>query len=343
MPKSSMMALESDFPGLDLNDIGFMQSADLVKQKNALSYFVNQPVSMFRTYSISLTQVNQWNFGSAHLLSGGLLSLYLEFLNQWAIATSLSYTSQALDTRILRGGFAMLVPAVWGGSLYLKTDPSERIFFELNTSLSSSGCHSAQHYYVQPGLSVTPFNTLRISVGVNYSSNIDHLQYIDTKAFNAESRYILGKIDQHTVGATFRIDYNITPELSIQYYGSPFASVGSYSEFKTVSNPRAADYADRFTLINPVLRNNNYEISENGGSHIDYTFGNPDFTFCQFRSNLVFRWEYRPGSHIYLVWSQEKTRYLMPGGASVSEALSDLEDVYPDNIFLVKCSYWFSL
>ncbi len=313
-------------PGLDLNDIGFMQSADIVKQENAISYFVNQPVSIFRTYSIGVTQFNHWDFGMTHLFSGGRVAIYLEFLNKWAISANSGYTSQALDTRLLRGGFAVLVPAVWNSSLYIKTDPSERVFFDITAGVSSSGSHSAHNQYVQPGLSVTPFNTVRISIGLNYSSNTDNLQYVDTESTNAESRYILGKINQHTLGATFRIDYNITPELSIQYYGSPFATVGNYSEFKTVTNPRAAEYADRFSFINP-----------------DPVVRNPDFSFSQFRSNLVFRWEYRPGSQLYFVWSQERTDYLMPGGDSVSEVLSGLRKVHPDNIFLVKCSYWFTL
>jgi hypothetical protein len=330
-------------PGLDLNDIGFMQRADIISQENEISYFVNQPVSIFRTYSLNLEQFNNWDFGLTHLSSGAHVEVHLEFLNNWAMSANCGYTAQALDTRLLRGGHAMLVPAVWDGSLYVRTDPSERVFFGLTASASRSGSHSAHDYYVEPDVSVTPFNTLRVSVGLNYSSNTDNLQYVGTKVFNDDTRYILGKINQHTLGATFRIDFNITPELSIQYYGSPFASVGTYSEFKAVRNPGAAEYADRFSSINPVLRNNNYEMSESSSGQIDYSFWNPDFTFCQFRSNLVFRWEYRPGSHLYLVWAQEKTAYLTPGGGSVSEALGNLQDLYPKNILLAKCSYWFSL
>jgi hypothetical protein len=330
-------------PGLDLNDIGYMQSADNIEQENSLSYFVNQPESIFRTYSIGLNQFNDWDFGMNHLFSGGRLNIYLEFLNKWAISTSISYRSQTLDTRILRGGYAMLVPASWSNNFYIRTDPSEKIFFDISTNLSLSNNQSSRYFGIQPGISVMPINTLRISMSVNYSSNIDNLQYIDTKSINNEKRYLLGKINQHTLGATFRIDYNINPELSIQYYGSPFASVGKYSEFKTVTNPRSAEYSNRYTMVYPMLNENNYEVSEKNNSLIDYTFWNPDFNFFQFRSNLVIRWEYRPGSQIYLVWSQDRTNYVMPGSNSVSEALSNLKNVYPNNIFLIKFNYWFSI
>ena len=330
-------------PGLDLNDIGFMQTTDMIEQENAVSYFVNQPVSIFRTYSVSFSQFNNWDYGMNYLNSGGRLGLYLEFLNKWAISTSVNFTSEALDTHILRGGYAMLVPAVWSHSFYVRTDPSEKIYFDMSTNVSMAKNQSLRYFSIQPGISVIPINTLKISMSINSSSNIDHLQYIDTKSVNNGQRYVLGTIDQHTLGATFRIDYNITPELSIQYYGSPFATVGKYSEFKSVTNPKAAEYSSRYTILNPVLKDGSYEISENNNSVIDYTFGNPDFNFSQFRSNLVFRWEYRPGSQIYFVWAQDRTQYSMPGNNSVYDAAGDLQAVYPNNIFLIKFNYWFSI
>ncbi|MCX6120823.1 MAG: DUF5916 domain-containing protein [Ignavibacteriales bacterium] len=330
-------------PGLDLNDMGYMQTTDIVEQENAISYFVNQPVSIFRTYSIGLEQFNNWDYGMNHLYSGGKLSIYLEFLNNWAISTSANFTGQALDTHILRGGSAMLVPAIWSHSFYVRTDPSEKIFFDFTTNASLSNNKSSQYILIQPGISVMPINTLKITMSVNYSDNLNNLQYIDTKSVNGDKKYILGKIKQQTIGATFRIDYNITTELSIQYYGSPFATVGKYSDFKSVTNPKAAEYNDRYSILNPVFNGNNYEISENNIAQVNYSFGNPDFNFSQLRSNLVLRWEYRPGSQIYFVWSQDRTNYIMPGNTSVYNAVGDLGNVYPNNIFLIKINYWFSI
>ena len=330
-------------PGLDLNDIGYMPTADILNQRTSLSYFINQPILIFRTYSIGISQINNWDFGMHYLSSGGELSLYLEFLNKWALSTAVDYTSQALDTRILRGGYAMLVPAVWSNGLYIRTDPSEKIFFDINASFSASENQSSRYYYVQPEISVMPVNILKVSMSVNYSENYNNLQYVDTRSVQNGIRYILGKINQQTLGATFRIDYNITPELSIQYYGSPFATVGKYSEFKSVTNPKAAKYSDRYLNLNPLFNGDSCEVSENNNPVIDYKFANPDFNFSQFRSNLVFRWEYRPGSQIYIVWSQDRTNYIMPGNSSVYNAAGDLRDVYPNNIFLIKFNYWFSI
>lgn len=330
-------------PGLDFNDIGYMATSDIFNQTSSLSYFIVKPVSIFRTYNIGISQTNNWNFELQHLSSGGNLNLNLGFINKWNINTSVSYTSQAMDTRILRGGNAMLVPAIWVNSFYVGTDPSKKVIFNFSSNLSAAEDQSSRYYSVGPGLSMMPLNTLKISLGLNYSYNMDNLQYVDAKPVNSESRYILGKINQHTLSGTFRIDYNMTPKLSIQYYGSPFASVGKYSKFKVVTNPKEADYKNRFVLLSPVLKENSYEISENNNSKIDYTFGNPDFNFYQFRSNLVLRWEYRPGSQIYFAWSQDRTNYTSPGNNSVYDALGNIKKLFPNSIFMIKLNYWFSI
>ena len=328
-------------PGLDLNDLGFMQTADIMKLSNSISYFVNQPVSIFRTYSIGLNETSNWDFGMRYLLTVLTTNIYLEYLNKWALSTSLSYSPEALDTRLLRGGYAMLVPRTWSVNTYARTDPSERIYFECTYNVSVSA-HQSNHYsYIQPGMSVMPLTTLRVAVSVNYTSNVDNLQYVDTRAVNNNQQYILARITQHSLGATLRIDYNLTPELSLQYYGSPFASVGRYSLFKTVSNPRASDYSDRFSMLNPMQKGNTYEVYGDNG--LEYSFVNPDFAFGQFRSNLVFRWEYLPGSQIYLVWSHERTANDQPGNDSADAAIHNLQNISPTNLFLLKLSYWFSI
>jgi len=328
-------------PGLDLNDMGFMQMADVIKQKNSVYYFVIKPVSIFRTYNTTFSETNNWDFGMRYLSSNATINAYLEFLNKWAVNTSVSYTTPSLDTRILRGGSAMMLPNVWDENLYVRTDPSAKLCFELSTELTNSGSGSTRYYSVQPSLKFTPINTLKLSASFNYSVNTNDLQYITTFNNKNEQKYILGKIEQQTLGFTFRVDYNITPELSIQYYGSPFATVGKYSDFKRVTNPKASNYTDRFSGLTSILNvNNAYEVSDN---NITYNFGNPDFSFSQFRSNLVFRWEYRPGSQFYLVWSQDRTAFTQPGSQNLNDGMSNIKGIFPNNILLAKFNYWFSI
>jgi hypothetical protein len=226
----------------------------------------------------------------------------------------------------------------------IMTDPSKKLMFLFSYGYESSGNNSASSFELNPSISIRPFNSLRIRVTADYQKNQDRLQYITTTDYLSEKRYILGTIDQTTLGLTFRADLNLTPEFSIQYYGSPFVSRGSFSEFKRITDPQAKDYESRFTLFDePISDGNVYALDENGDDIADYYIGKPDFNFHQYRSNLVAKWEYRLGSFIYLVWSSERTGRSNLSGASIGDSYRQMMDVFPGNVFLIKLSYWFSL
>ena len=331
-------------PGLDLNDIGYLQTADLIRQKNALSYFVNKPVTIFRTYTVGIEQGNNWDFSGQYLSSDVTFTVLADFLNKWGITSKLLYKNQSLDNRILRGGDAMLVPSNWIETFALKSDQSKKVTFNLQTIASYSRKNSYRYNDYMAGISVRPVDILMFSVNADYSRKMDKFQYVDTKEYNSKKQYILGQINQETLGLTFRVDYNITPEISIQYYGSPFATVGNYKDFKVITNARDNDFNNRFRLIQkPVLVSGEYLVDEDNNSVQDYFFKKPDFNFNQFRSNFVFRWEYRPGSQIYLVWSNERTDWLSPGNEPLHSFPGRLAKTSPNNIFLIKFNYWFSI
>jgi hypothetical protein len=331
-------------PGFDLNDIGYMQIADQIRERNNISYFVNKPVSVFRTYSVGLFQENYWNFGGDHLTSGAGLNVYLEFLNKWAVSPSVNYYISGPDTRLLRGGPAMITPGYWSGAFYIRTDGSRKLYFFMNNTLAKANNNRQTSYSVEPGITVQPFSPLRLSLNFNYAANIDQLQYVDTKEVSSSYRYILGKVDQETLGFTFKVDFIITPDISLQYYGSPFASVGKFTDFKNVTNPKDEEYSNRYEMISDItLDGEYYQVDENSDNLTDYKFKNPDFNFYQFRSNLVFRWEYRPGSQLYFVWSNDKTEYLNPGSYEINNMAERISGAPPNNIFLIKLNYWFSL
>ncbi|HUR66114.1 MAG TPA: hypothetical protein VMZ03_07155, partial [Chitinophagaceae bacterium] len=145
---------------------------------------------------------------------------------------------------------------------------------------------------------------------------------------------------------TARLNFSVTPDLTLQYYGQPFITRPLYSKFAYVSNPVAKEFNDRFHVYSPneiSFNNGVYSIDENHDAITDYTFGKPDFNFVQFRSNLVARWEYRRGSELYLVWSQGNTPDAYDDLASpVFNSLFD--NAFADqgrNIFLVKWTYRF--
>ena len=331
-------------PGLELNDLGYMNTADAINQETEVSYFVNKPVSIFRTYNINLEQFNRWNYNGTYLGSGSHLAFKSEFKNQWQLDANLIFNSAAMDTKILRGGNDMMMPYSLFSFGGLHTDYSKKIVIGLDYTYEYRGNNSAMSYELKPGITFRPFRTFKIGVTGDYINNTDDLQYVATTDYISEKRYILGTIDQNTVGLTLRMDLNITPEFSIQYYGSPFISRGSYSEFKYVTNAVADVYNDRFTIYdNVVLSDGNYLLDENNDMIPDYTIADPDFNFHEFRSNFVAKWEYRLGSTIYLVWSSEKTGYTGDSQSTIKESYKELRSIFPNNIFLIKFNYWFSL
>lgn len=331
-------------PGLELNDLGYMRYSDVVNQVNELSYFVTQPVSIFRTYSVSLMQHNNWNFDGDYLGSGFLFNFSPEFRNRWGFHTNVVYLTPSLDTHILRGGYAMKMPSEFRLFGNFSTDGSKDLSFGINYEIEQAGNNAADSYEIGSSINARITDSFHTRLSASYSNNHDKLQYVTTVPLTPENRYILGTIEQETVNLTLRVDYIITPDLSIRFYGSPFVSRGRYSDFKYASHPQASDYDDRFTLYsNPQLSDGQYQLDEDGNGSSDTFIADPDFSFRQFRSNLVLKWEFRPGSDLYLVWSSDRTGLTPDADRDLGHSMKKLWDVVPDNIFLVKFNYWISL
>jgi hypothetical protein len=201
---------------------------------------------------------------------------------------------------------------------------------------------SGHEYYGE--INYRPSNSISISVDPDYGIQNSELQYISTSTSNGNPVYLFGKLHQTTLSFTFRINYTINPELSIEYYGQPFVSAGKYSAFKKITVPDADKFKNRFYEFTPAEltydpSGSTYNVNDGG----IYSFGNPDFNFRQFRSNLVVRWEYLPGSTLYLVWSQGRTSSDSNGMFSYGTDMKDLFRSTPQNVFLIKFSYWFAL
>jgi hypothetical protein len=329
-------------PGLELNDLGYMQTTDLLSQVNNISYFVNQPVSIFRTYTIGLEEFNQFNFHGDYLASGAHLSYSATFTNMWTFMTNLILVNQSTDPRILRGGNSMKVPGEIMTFGTIVGDNSKIIYPDFNYQFDFGAENYLRMSQIAPGLTIRPINTLKFNMSVNYSTNRNDLQYVTN--LPAENRYILGQVDQKTLGIIIRLDYHITPELSIQYYGNPFVSTGKYSNFKYITNSMASDYHSRFNTYNQPLDPGSKILSlDDNINNIHDQIDNPNFNFHQFRSNLVAKWEFRPGSLLYLVWSSDRTEPADPTNFNLGNSMRQLGKVFPNNIFLIKFSYWFAL
>jgi len=192
-------------------------------------------------------------------------------------------------------------------------------------------------------LSYKPIGNLLLSLLPEFEKRNSELQYISQEKFDEESRYIFGSIDQQTLNMSIRVDLILSPQMTIQFWGQPFIASGKYKEFKHITDPKADNYRDRFRLYEPSEINYSadeelYYIQE-AASGLNYAFENPDFNVKEFLSNLVFRWEYRPGSFIYLVWTQTREGFDPNGDFHFRSDFLDMWDLHPRNTILLKFSY----
>jgi hypothetical protein len=331
-------------PGFDLNDAGYLRQADLIVNQTFVNWTESTPKGIFRSYSFGAAYERHWDFGGLLTGAGGEFNASAEFKNKWRLSAGLDTGSQ-VDTRALRGGPALRLGGYRELSLSGGSDSSRRTIVSATVKQRASNEGGTDGWQVQGSLNVRPSNRLLLSAIGSYTKASDNLQYVSTVSAGYDARWLLGRIEQEQWNLTFRANLTVTPELTLQYYGSPFIATGRYGEFKKATTPLANAYGDRFHLFTgPEIGYSSfdqaYHVAEAGGR--SYSFANPDFSFREFRSNLVARWEYKPGSQLYVVWSQGRT-----GAASARTAFNqnwdELWRVRPDNVFLVKMSYWFSM
>ncbi len=333
-------------PGLELNDMGYLRRADQIVHFLWIGYQWWTPVSIFRTFNFNVNQWNVWDFSFEKLNTGGNINGWVQFTNLWSVGGGIGLEREGISTTELRGGPSMRLPG-WVNVWYrLSTDNRKRLYANFGGNIGFGIGHPSFRKGYRLRMTWRPTSYLQIQLRPFYSYNRDDLQYITTVYTGDRPRYLFGRIEQNTLGMVLRFNLSLTPNLSIQYYGQPFVSAGKYTHLKRITHPRALSYRDRFRQFSDKElfydgKQNVYRVDENQDGKADYAFWNPDFNFRQFRSNLVIRWEYVPGSILYLVWSQDRTGFLPTGTFSTADDFQGLFQVYPDNIFLVKISYWF--
>ena len=332
-------------PGLEFNDIGYMRYSDVIHQGNWIGYYLRNPFWIFNNFYLNTNYWMYFNFSGKLLSRNYNTNFNSQFKNKWRINGQFNRQSENISTTMLRGGPSIIMPGSQSFNLNLGTDYSKKLSFFVGNYHGSGDAKSSRAHEYYGEINYRPTNSLSISIDPDYGIQQQDLQYVTTAGTKDNPAYIFGKLDQRTFGITFRINYTINPELSIEYYGQPFISAGKYTDFKNIIQPDAGKFRDRFHTFGPDeitfnQETNSYTIND-GIS--DASVSNPDFNFRQFRSNLVIRWEYLPGSTLYLVWSQGRTSSDTNGLFSYGNDLKDLFRITPRNIFLVKFSYWFAL
>ena len=332
-------------PGLEINDIGYTPEVDEILQIVWMGYRWYEPVSIFRSAGLNLNQWTAYDFGGTLTNVGGNINGNTQFTNFWRGFGSLNWDATGLSHNVLRGGPAMKLPGSTGFHMGVFSNPQKKFTYGADGGAfwsNDKGFSSRKSAEVEFGY--RPFETLQMEISPAYSVSDNRLQYVTQRAYNGDTRYIMSKIDRKTVVMSFRLNYNITPDLTIQFWGQPFIATGEYSEFKYVTDSKADDVNNRFRIyddnqISYQTENNTYLIDDNKDGTTDYGFDNPNFNVKEFLSNLVMRWEYKPGSTVYLVWTQSRSGFENIGRFDFNQDIKHLFDQHPNNVFLVKFSY----
>jgi hypothetical protein len=342
-------------PGFETNDLGYLREADQILSVVVAGYSQWEPKWIYRNYNINGDVYMVNNFGGNLVGKGFEWNASTELKNYWSVWTGGNLSGSSLSTGTLRGGPMMKLPGSTNVRIGFSTDYRKKLTFSVSVNGSKGWEKDSRNLYTGVDISYKPTNYVSFTVSPSYSKSFSELQYVTNLTYNNTERYIFGSIDRNTISASLRINLNLSPNLTFQYWGQPFVASGSYYDYKYILNPMADRYSDRFHTYSSdqvTVGTDNYLIDENMDGTDDYTIGKSDFNYKAFLSNLVIRWEYSPGSSVYLVWSQTRSGYDPSGNMDYFNDMGDLfnrklfrvNDSYDlKNVFLIKFSYRFGL
>ena len=314
--------------GFDVNDVGFLRQADQQQWTTWARLDWRTPNKIFQQLGWNFNNWEYWTMSGLPTERAFNTNTHIQFTNRWwlhAGGTAGQIGSTYCD-RCARGGPAVRQDPYIAPWMGIEGDRRHKLvpYFWVNYFRGDGG--RSRSISLQPEVDYKVSSRFSTSLSANWQKNRDDVQYYGTFADDAgDAHYTFAHLEQKTLSLTFRLDYTFTPTASLQVYASPFVSKGTYTNVRELADPRAHDFEDRYQPYNDP------DVSADPGG----------FNFQQFRSNMVFRWEYRPGSTLFLVWSQGRENSLpIEGNKSFGGNFGDLFDQRANNTFLVKVSYW---
>ncbi|HEV8214915.1 MAG TPA: DUF5916 domain-containing protein [Gemmatimonadaceae bacterium] len=348
------VSFDTRTPGYESNDYAFQTRADYIFTSS--------------NFGLNWTTPTRWYHGMAALVGGQFIRNYEGDLTQvdyhifaqattpqfWNIhAFAIDFPS-VIDDKQLRGGPA--VRTVHGHFANMNASTDSRHAFVVNLGASyqwdAAGGNSPN---VSLGFTYRPSSQVSLSFSPSYSRSHNYAYYVTSVADATASafygsRYVMAVLDQPVLGLDTRASFTFTPTMTLEVYAQPFFAAGRYSSFEEYVAPRSRQVAvygrDRGTIAevrDTTGRVAQYAVDPDaGGPAPGFRFDNPNFSQQSLRGNAVFRWEYRPGSVLYLAWTQSRAAGDSFGDLEFVRDRSALFRTKPDNIFLVKASWWLS-
>jgi opacity protein-like surface antigen len=340
------VGMEAVSPGFDINDAGRLRRADRIEAGGRLTYRETSP-GLFQNYSVRGELDGNWNFDGNRLRNSLEIGGNVTLRSFWRFGLELDLVPRGLSDTQTRGGPLMGTPAQWGMSANVNSDFSRRTGFHLFGFFRVDE-QDGWFWNLGGGIESKPTGNWQIGLFPRYERSSDARQYVDTIDDGPEAtygeRYVFGRIDRSTLSAQLRISYGFTPNLSLEGYAEPFSATGTYSEYGELPEPRSLDlryYGTDGTTITESEGEAPREITVTDGDD-SFTFERGDFHSLSFRTNLVLRWEWRPGSTLFLIWQQNQGDFESvtdPGSAGLSD-WGDAITSPGQSFFALKLTYW---
>ena len=337
-------------PGFEVNDMAFLTQADYVWMLTNVVRQWTRPGSWYRDIWINGGVQQQLNFdGDRNDLQFHQYS-QATFHNYWTLGVYGHIRPEVDADRTTRGGAVVRRPASWFLAPSLSTDSRRRVVFSLNPGF---GRVAGGGGFVEAGATVRykPSTNVQITFGPSYNYDLSERQYVTrftdplATAFYGQ-RYVFAELEQHVVSLDTRVNWTFSPTLTLELYAQPFVAAGDYRDFKEFVEPRSAEtrpFGGQVTVAEsvdgrPVL----YRLDTDADPLTDqgFRFGNGNFNVRSLRGNAVLRWEYRPGSTLFFVWQQQRSGGEPFGDFEFGRDTGAIFDARPDNVFVIKATYW---
>ena len=316
-------------PGFEINDLGFLRRADQQSWSTWVGYFDRHPRAFYNRFQWNNNWWQYWTTKGLAEEAAYNTNVQITFKNNWGwhMGGTLGQLGAVYDDRESRGGPAVRQEPYVAPWLFINGDSRRAIVPGLSVNYVRRQGGRGSSFSLSPQLDYKMLGRFSSSVSFGWSHDVNDKQWYGnfTDTLSA-THYTFAHLDQTTTSATLRLNYTLTPNVSLQAYMQPFVSKGTYRNVRQLSStPRAADFDARYARYdNPAV------TSDPGG-----------FNFKQLQSNVVFRWEYRPGSTLFVVWNEGRQGSLpFEGAGDFSGDVHDLFRLHPANTFLVKMAYW---
>jgi hypothetical protein len=329
-------------PGFDTNEVGRLRRGDSLEYNGGIRYRETDVGRHLRFYSVGFQSSNEYTFAGERQVGSLRHFANMTLSNFWDTGYSVSRDMEVDDGFLTRGGPKMTRPPEWNANVYLNNSGTSQT--QWNVRLAAGGtADGGMRRRVNAGATFRPGPRWRIQLNPVYERSLDTQQYVatieDGPVDTFGSRYVFSRIDRSTMSTQLRVAYTLKPDVNIDVYAEPFAASGRYFDLGELAAPGTADrrlYGTDGTMM--FLEPDGTRTVVDGDR--SFTLDETDFNVRSFRSNVVLRWEYRPGSTVYLVWQQSRNEDILTGRRAGVRDMFDSLTSPGSNFFAVKTSFW---